>query len=43
MYGCLWELDMEHLKTLDDQEGVHQGFYERIKVEVWMNAHSIFQ
>ena len=35
MFGCLWELDMEHLKTLDNQEGVHQGFYERIKVEVW--------
>ena len=36
MYGCLWELDMEHLETLDDQEGVRQGFYHRIKLEVWM-------
>ena len=34
MYGCLWELDMEHLETLDNQEGVHHGFYDRIKLEV---------
>ena len=41
VYGCLWELDMDHLQTLDNQEGVWKGFYERIKVEVWMNAHSM--
>ena len=43
VYGCLWELDMDHLQTLDNQEGVWKGFYERIKVEVWMNALSMFQ
>ena len=34
LYGCLWELDIEHLKTLDDQESVHNGLYERIKLMV---------
>ena len=34
LYGCLWELNMEHLETLDNQEGVHNGRYERIKLEV---------
>ena len=43
MYGCLWELDIEHLKTLDNQEGVHQWLYERIKVEIRMNANNTFQ
>ena len=43
IYGCLWELDMENLKTLDNQEGVEQGRHDRIMVEVWKNAHTIFQ
>ena len=34
VWGVLWELDAEHLSTLDDQEGVHKRLYERISVNV---------
>ena len=34
VWGVLWELNMEHLATLDDQESVHRGIYERIRVNV---------
>lgn len=34
VYGVLWTLEAEHLRTLDDQEGVDDGIYRRIRVEV---------
>ena len=34
VYGVLWELDNEHLSTLDDQEGVSKRVYRRFKIEV---------
>ena len=43
MYGCLWELDMDNLQTLDNQEGVWKGNYDRIKVEVGMDPYSMFR
>ena len=33
VYGVIWELDVEHQKTLDQQESV-PDVYRRIKVEV---------
>ena len=32
MYGILWELDLQHLQTLDDQEGVAKQVYHRFMV-----------
>ena len=34
MYGIVWELQKEHLKTLDEQEGVPHNVYKRITVQV---------
>ena len=34
MYGIVWELQKEHLKTLDEQEGVPHNVYKRINVQV---------
>ncbi|KAK9712665.1 hypothetical protein QE152_g24776 [Popillia japonica] len=34
VWGSIWELDIEHLKTLDDQEGVHRGLYFGTDVDV---------
>lgn len=34
VHGVLWELDFDHLPTLDDQEGVARQVYERIMVSV---------
>ena len=34
LYGIVWELHNDHLKTLDDQEGVPLKVYKRIKVKV---------
>ena len=34
VWGVLWQLEMKHLETLDDQEGVHKQIYERINVQV---------
>ena len=36
VYGILWELDDEHLSTLDDQEGVSKKVYRRFEVEVML-------
>ena len=33
VWGVLWELDMEHMSTLDRQEGVPK-VYNRIHIEV---------
>ncbi|KAF0304795.1 Gamma-glutamylcyclotransferase [Amphibalanus amphitrite] len=32
VWGVIWELDEEHLKTLDEQEGVQQGIYRPVTV-----------
>jgi len=34
VYGILWELDLQHLQTLDDQEGVAKQVYHRFMVPV---------
>jgi len=34
VYGVLWELDLEHLQTLDDQEGVANEVYHRLTLPV---------
>jgi len=34
VYGVLWELDLDHLSTLDDQEGVCRNVYQRLMVSV---------
>jgi len=34
LYGVLWELDNEHLESLDIQEGVEKGIYEVHPVQV---------
>ena len=34
VYGVLWELGVEHLKTLDDQEGVSKNVYRKFEVKV---------
>jgi len=34
LWGVLWELDHEHLATLDRQEGVHRNVYKRIHIPV---------
>ena len=34
VYGVLWELDNQHLPTLDDQEGVKENIYRRFQVKV---------
>ena len=36
LYGVVWELQNEHLKTLDDQEGVQDRVYKRIHVKVFI-------
>ena len=40
VYGILWELDNEHLSTLDDQEGVSKKVYRRFEVEVMLTIFS---
>jgi len=32
VYGVLWELNLEDQESLDEQEGVSSGIYERISV-----------
>lgn len=34
VWGCVYSLEMEHMKSLDKQEGVGKGFYEFAQVEV---------
>ena len=34
LFGVVWEMNMEHLETLDNQEGVESGIYKRINVKV---------
>ena len=34
VWGVLWELKDEDLESLDNQEGVHNGIYRRIKLAV---------
>eukprot|EP00922_Rhytidocystis_sp_ex-Travisia-forbesii_P037243 GHVS01055510.1.p1 GENE.GHVS01055510.1~~GHVS01055510.1.p1 ORF type:complete len:106 (+),score=10.54 GHVS01055510.1:429-746(+) len=31
----MWELNQEHMATLDAQEGVHLGVYRKMRVQVW--------
>ena len=40
VWGVLWELDMEHLASLDKQEGVPK-VYSRKKVKVFRSVHSL--
>lgn len=46
LYGCLWELDMENLETLDNQEGVHNGIYAHCDEKVFgvttNEAHEVY-
>ena len=35
VFGCLWLLDQNHLKALDNYEAVEEGFYTRIEVLVF--------
>ncbi|GJQ84399.1 hypothetical protein Trydic_g3874 [Trypoxylus dichotomus] len=34
VWGAIWELDIEHLKTLDEQEGVPKGIYFGMDVDI---------
>ena len=42
VYGVIWELDVEHQKTLDQQESV-PDVYRRIQVEVCNFCFMLFQ
>ncbi|CAL4101429.1 unnamed protein product [Meganyctiphanes norvegica] len=43
MYGVLWELDDEHMKSLDEQEGVEKGIYEVHPVTVEITNGELVQ
>ncbi|XP_068226953.1 gamma-glutamylcyclotransferase-like [Palaemon carinicauda] len=34
LYGILWEIENEDMANLDMQEGVHQGIYKAVEVDV---------
>lgn len=34
VWGSIWELDIENLKTLDEQEGVPKGIYVRLELDI---------
>lgn len=34
VWGAIWELDVEHLQTLDEQEGVPNGIYFALELDV---------